>query len=62
MLQDLSFIPLQNICYKNNCWAAGKLLDKNSMKERRKRMIYEPKFIIKLSSSKLEESFQVKEH
>jgi len=32
------------------------------MKERRKRKIYEPKFIIKISSSKLEESFQIKEH
>jgi len=35
---------------------------KNSSIKERKRKIYEPKFVIKISSSKLEESFQVKEH
>ena len=37
MLQVLSFIPLQNICYKKNWWAARKLMDKGSMRERKKK-------------------------
>ena len=54
MLQVQSFIPLQNICYKKNWWVARKIVDKSSMKER-KRKIYEPKFVIKIVSLELEE-------
>jgi len=56
------FFPLQNICCKKELLGCKKIMDKSFMKERRNRKIYEPKFVMKISSSKIEEPFQIEEH